>query len=210
LRLSVFGSPEIFLNSICLTFPLRKAQALLFYLAVEGGMHSRSKLAAFLWPDSKAEVGRIALRNALVSLRRLLTDTEASPSQPYLLSEHGLLGLNPQAPWELDLREVQRVYQHFQKDSSPVPDAQQTVLIAQCHHALALVRGPFLDGFNLGEDSPFDGWREQQQRYWHVRLLALLDRLSSWQERQGEWESARGTLTRWIMLDPLAEEAYRA
>jgi DNA-binding SARP family transcriptional activator len=48
LRLSVLGSPEIFLDGIRLTFPLRKAQALLLYLAVEGGMHSRSKLAAFL------------------------------------------------------------------------------------------------------------------------------------------------------------------
>jgi len=210
LRLSVLGSPEIFLDGIRLTFPLRKAQALLLYLAVEGGMHSRSKLAAFLWPDSKAEIGRIALRTALVSLRRLLVDTETSTSQQhYLLSEQGLLGLNPQAPLELDLREVQRVYQQIQKHSSSVSEGQQSVLVAQCQQALALVRGPFLDGFWLEGDSPFDEWREQQQRYWHVRLLAVLDRLSSWQESGGEWESARATLTRWIMLDPLAEEAYR-
>jgi predicted ATPase len=110
---------------------------------------------------------------------------------------------------ELDLREVQRVYQQIQKHSSSVSEEQQTVLVAQCQHALTLVRGPFLDGFWLGEDAPFDEWREHQQRYWHVRLLALLDRLSSWQESEGEWESARATLTRWIMLDPLAEEAYR-
>ncbi len=210
LRLSVLGSPEIFLDGSRLTFPLRKAQALLLYLAVEGGMHSRSKLAAFLWPDSKAEIGRIALRTALVSLRRLLVDTETSTSQQhYLLSEQGLLGLNPQAPLELDLREVQRVYQQIQKHSSSVSEGQQSVLVAQCQQALALVRGPFLDGFWLEGDSPFDEWREQQQRYWHVRLLAVLDRLSSWQESGGEWESARATLTRWIMLDPLAEEAYR-
>src|SRR5215470_1736621 len=95
LQVSVLGSPEIVLDGIRLTFPLRKAQALLLYLAVERGMHSRRKLAAFLWPDSTAEVGRIALRNALVSLRRLLIETEASASQQhYLLSERGLLGLN--------------------------------------------------------------------------------------------------------------------
>ena len=210
LRLSVLGSPDIFLDGVRLTFALRKAQALLLYLAVEGGMHSRSKLAAFLWPDSTAEVGRIALRNVLVSLRRLLVNTETSASlQHYLLSEQGLLGLNPQAPLELDLREVQRVYQQVQKHSSSVSEVSQTVLVAQCQHALSLVRGPFLDGFWLGEDAPFDEWREQQQRYWQVRLLALLDRLSSWQESDGEWESARVTLTRWIMLDPLAEEAHR-
>jgi DNA-binding SARP family transcriptional activator len=209
LRVSVLGSPEIILDGIRLAFPLRKAQALLLYLAVEGGMHSRRKLAAFLWPDSTAEIGRIALRNVLVSLRKLLVDTEISASrQSYLLSEQGLLGLNQEAPLELDLREVQRVYQQVQKHSS-VSEEPQTVLVAQCQHALALVRGPFLDGFWLGDDAPFDEWREQQQHYWQVRLLALLDRLSSWQESAGEWESAKVTLTRWIMLDPLAEEAHR-
>src|SRR5512135_2973827 len=108
LRVSVLGPPEIVLDGVRLAFPLRKAQALLLYLAVEGGMHSRRKLAAFLWPDSTAEVGRIALRNVLVSLRRLLVETETPASQqPYLLSERGLLGLNQEAPLELDLSEVQ-------------------------------------------------------------------------------------------------------
>ncbi|GHO92749.1 hypothetical protein KSF_027970 [Reticulibacter mediterranei] len=36
LRLAVLGPPEIFHDSNRLTFSLRKAQALLFYLAVEG------------------------------------------------------------------------------------------------------------------------------------------------------------------------------
>ncbi len=53
LRLAVLGAPEVFHDGSRLTFSLRKAQALLLYLAVEGGMHSRSKLAAFLWPDSE-------------------------------------------------------------------------------------------------------------------------------------------------------------
>ncbi len=210
LQLSVLGSPDIFLDGSRLTFPLRKAQALLLYLAVEDGMHSRGKLAAFLWPDSKPEVGRIALRTALGSLRRLLVDTESAPGkQRYLLHEHDLLGLNPQAPLEFDLRTVQQVYQQVQKHSLSVSEAQQTVLMTQYQHALTLVRGPFLDGFWLGDGAPFDEWREQQQRHWHLRLLALLDRLSSLQEMSGKWEEARATLTRWVTLDPLAEEAYR-
>jgi DNA-binding SARP family transcriptional activator len=53
LRLAVLGPREVFRDSSRLTFPLRKAQALLLYLAVEGDMHSRSKLAVFLWPDSE-------------------------------------------------------------------------------------------------------------------------------------------------------------
>ncbi len=37
LRLAVLGAPEVFHDSARLTFALRKAQALLIYLAVEGG-----------------------------------------------------------------------------------------------------------------------------------------------------------------------------
>ena len=52
LRLAVLGPPQVVHDGRRLSFALHKAQALLLYLAVEGGMHPRSKLAAFLWPDS--------------------------------------------------------------------------------------------------------------------------------------------------------------
>jgi DNA-binding SARP family transcriptional activator len=56
LHLAVLGPPEVFHDGSHLTFSLRKACALLVYLAVEGSMHPRSKLAAFLWPDSDPPV----------------------------------------------------------------------------------------------------------------------------------------------------------
>src|SRR5207302_10721374 len=102
LRLSVLGTPEVFHNGSRLTFPLRKAQALLLYLAVEGGMHSRSKLAALLWPDSESSAARRTLRNAIVLLRSLLTDPHASASpHSHLRSEGELLGLARQALLDL-------------------------------------------------------------------------------------------------------------
>ncbi|GHO82669.1 ATP-binding protein [Dictyobacter formicarum] len=210
LRLAVLGPPEVFHDTTRLTFPLRKAQALLLYLAVEGGMHSRSKLAAFLWPDSQPQAGRIALRNALVPLRSLLDAPQIAASQPrHLHSSRDQLGLNPQAPLEMDLDVVQQAYQQVQRATPSASEERHAVLLAEVQHALALVRGPFLDGFWLGEDSPFDEWREQQQRQWQVRLLLLLDRLSSWYEAAGAFEAARETLTRWLALDPLAEETSR-
>src|SRR5258708_22318121 len=102
LRLAVLGSPEIFHDGRRLSFSLRKAQALLLYLAVEGGMHPRSKLAALLWPDSTPHDARTALRNSLTLLRSLLANPEAGASS-HLLSEKQQLGLDPHAPLELDL-----------------------------------------------------------------------------------------------------------
>src|SRR5881275_2422535 len=191
LRLNVLGPPEIFHEGSRLTFALRKAQALLLYLAVEGGMHPRSKLAALLWPDSEPHAARTALRNALTLLRSLLATPDASASpHSHLLAEQDLLGLDPQAPFELDLDVVQQAYHQAQRHSTLPAEPQRAALAAQLQQALALVRGPFLDGFWLGEEAPFDEWVQQQQQQWQVRVHLLLDRLSSWQEEAFEWEPA--------------------
>src|SRR5947209_1461849 len=181
LRLAVLGPPEVVHDGRRLTFALRKAQALLLYLAVEGGMHPRSKLAALLWPDSEPHDARRALRNALVLLRSLLRDDETSPAgHSHLRSERDLLGLDPLAPFELDLDVVQQAYQQARRVSAFPAEPEGRALAAQVQHALALVRGPFLDGFWLGQDAPFDEWVQQQQQQWQVRQQPLLDRLSSW------------------------------
>jgi len=208
LRLAVLCTPEVFHDESRLSFALRKAQALLLYLAVEGGMHPRSKLAAFLWPDSEPPVARKALRNAIALLRGLLADALPTP-HTHLLSQHELLGLDPQAPLELDLAVVQQAYQEAQRLSTLPAEPQRASLVTTLQHALSLVRGPFLDGFWLGEEAPFDEWVGMQQHQWQVRLQLLCDRLSSWQEAAGESEQARATLTRWLALDPLSEEASR-
>src|SRR5712692_5953669 len=210
LHLAVLGPPEVVHEGSRLTFALRKAQALLLYLAVEGGMHSRSKLAALLWPDSTPHDARTALRNALALLRTLLADPDAYPApHSHLLSPRELLGLNPQAPFELDLEVVQQAYRAAQRHSTLPAEPQRAALVAQCQQALALVRGPFLDGFWLGEEAPFDEWVLQGQQQWQVCLQLLCERLSAFQEGGFELEQARATLTRWLALDPLSEEAYR-
>src|SRR5260370_20180015 len=209
LRLAVLGAPEVFHDGSRLTFALRKAQALLLYLAVERGMHSRSKLAAFLWPDSEPKAAGTGFRTALTLLRSLLADSNTSSSHHnHLLNEHEMLGLNSHAPLERDLDVVQQAYQALRL-SAVQTEQQRTALLALFQHALAQVRGPFLDGFWLREETGFDAWVQQQQNQWQVRLLQLFDRLSSWQEAAGELEPVRATLTHWLALDPLSEEASR-
>src|SRR5258708_3836397 len=82
-------------------------------------------------------------------------------------------------------------------------------MVTQFQQALSLVRGPFLDGFWLREETPFDEWHQQQQRQWQVRLQLIFDRLSSWHEAALEHEQTSATLLHWLALDPLQEEAYR-
>jgi DNA-binding SARP family transcriptional activator len=208
LRLAVLGPPEVFHDESRLTFSLRKAQALLLYLAVEKGLHPRSKLAAFLWPDSEAPTARTALSNAIALLRSKLADASLAGPSP-LLSQQDLLGLDPQAPLWLDLDVVQQASHQAQQISTVPLEQDRASLVSTLQHALSLVRGPFLDGFWLREETPFDAWVQQQQQQWQVRLLLLCDRLSCWQEAAGELEQAQATLLRWLALDPLSEEASR-
>src|SRR3989440_2186274 len=186
LRLAVLGPPEVYHDGRRLTFALRKAQALLLYLAVEGGLHPRSQLAALLWPDSEPQGARTALRNAITLLRRLLADRDPSARAPsHLLRQQELLGLDPQAPLALDLEVVQQAYQQAQRHSTLPSQEQRAALVSQVQHALTLVRGPFLEGFWLREESGFDAWVQQQQQQWQVRLHLLFDWLSCWQESGG-------------------------
>src|SRR5947208_6794107 len=133
----------------------------------------------------------------------------SSPAHSHLLSEHELLGLDAQAPLALDLDIVQQAYQQVQRHSTLPSQEQRAALVTQVQHALALVHGPFLEGFWLREESGFDHWVQQQQQQWQVRLHLLFERLSSWQEVGGELEPAGVTLMRWLALDPLSEEASR-
>ena len=62
--------------------PSAKALALLTYLALESGLHSREELAGLLWGESSDEEARASLRQVLKHLRgqvsELLSITRAS------------------------------------------------------------------------------------------------------------------------------------
>lgn len=52
LSLALIGRPRVSHAGADLAFPTRKTLALLVYLAVEGSVQSREKLAALLWPET--------------------------------------------------------------------------------------------------------------------------------------------------------------
>ena len=72
LILRFFGSPEVIYQGHPLKFRSRKVLALLVYLVVEPGWHSRDKVTALLWPDSDRERGGVSLRSTIARLRQTL------------------------------------------------------------------------------------------------------------------------------------------
>ena len=95
LRLFTLGAPEVRLGENLVTFPTRKTQALLIYLAIETGLQPREHLATLLWPESSPERSHASLRNTLDHLQTALRQASGQPQTSYLYITHNSLGLNP-------------------------------------------------------------------------------------------------------------------
>ena len=65
LHFALLGPPQVYHGGHLLVFPSRKTLALLIYLAVEEGTHSRKTLSELFWPESDAAHARATLRATL-------------------------------------------------------------------------------------------------------------------------------------------------
>jgi serine/threonine-protein kinase len=138
LRLETFGAPALTDESGRPVVPQRRRLALLALLAVAGerGM-SRDKVIACLWPESPAENGRHALDQLLYFLRRQL------PVSP-------VAGVDP---LRLDGAVV----------GADVAEFSACLAAGDAAAAVALYRGPFLDGFFVAGASEFERWAERER-----------------------------------------------
>src|SRR5687768_12824352 len=74
LKLFVLGQPRLERDGAPIELNLRKALALLVYLAVSGQLHSRDALATLLWPESDQREARARLRRTLHRLNEAVGD----------------------------------------------------------------------------------------------------------------------------------------
>ena len=209
LQMSLPGAPVVKHGERTLTFSTRKALALLVYLAVEGGLHTRQTLSEALWPELDAEHGRAALRATLLELRKLLERSHAPGERTHLLVERETLALEQNSSLLLDLRIVEALSKHIGRGVDPPAGQEPEAWLAQLEQATRLARGPFLASFTLRDSPFFDDWTRQHREYWHLRVHQLFDALSRIYERAGDVERAIETVSRWLGFDPLQEEGYR-
>src|SRR5436190_16388808 len=104
LHLHLLGSPEVYVGDSPLTFPTRKALALLIYLAVEVNEQPREHLATLLWPEADPKRSLASLRNTLGHLKSALRRAGDEAETSYLSVTHTALALNPDADIQLDLQ----------------------------------------------------------------------------------------------------------
>lgn len=188
LKIQLLGGFSVSRGGAPFTFPTRKSEALLAFLAFSPGQtHSREKLATLLWPDSGDNQARQSLRQTLFTVKRELPDPDA------LLTDSGRIALAENAA-EIDLVALRSLV-----DSASVDDLRR---------AHSLYTGPLLDGFSTGEDE-YDLWVEREREALRERISAARDRLISLvgaAEPDFAIQVALAVLTE----DPVRESAHRA
>lgn len=181
-----------------------KAQALLAYLAVDAARpevmrpHARDELAELLWPERPAGVALGNLRHLLAEVRKSLGDHDAET--PYLLVSPKTLQLNPAAGIEVDLA-------HFLALTARTDRGEPSEAV--CREAIALYRGPVLEGLAVDDCPEFEVWlvllREQADR----RMVRTLAHLAGYAVQRRDYAQAAAWTRRQVALEPWNEEAHR-
>jgi DNA-binding SARP family transcriptional activator len=200
LRLRLLGLPLMWRGEQPVRFKMRKTLAALAYLAAEGGLRSREQLAMLLWPTHDLAGARKNLRTTLTYLHQALGAGVLAASQE-------AVGLEPSALHTLDL-DLQTLAQ-AQRLARVSAGQEVPGLRTQLERAVALYRGPFLEGLDLLDAPEFEGWVAGQRAHWLGVVAEVLERLAGLQVEAGELGAAQGTLERWAALEPGEERAWQ-
>lgn len=157
-------------------------------LAVVGVAHrrgvSRDRLLGLLWPDQSPARGRRLLSDAVYLVRQAIGDALVVAGDDLRFDE-----------------ERMRTDVALFEDALAADDVDS---------ALALYRGPLLDGFYLDDDTAFGQWLDAERARIAGSLAALLDRSAAAAAASGDVRRARELMTRRSAIDPLdAEVALR-
>ncbi len=179
----LLGVPRITLEHQEVRLPSRKALGLLAYLAFEG-VTPREQLAALLWSDLETRRARHNLRQELYLIGR-------TPLGRVL--DVGAAHVTLRGPVDVDALTVAGLAAAGHVDD-----------------ALALMRGPLLDGYILDDAELFGEWLTVKRERFDALRRELMVRQAGLLEHQGD---ARGALRVYLDLlaeDPLQETHERA
>ncbi len=158
-----------------------KCIALLTFLALEPGPHSREELATLLWGDSPDDAARTSLRQALKVLRESLGDALKTDRQYVSLA----------GEIESDVRDFLRACADRPADAA----------------AFDVTR--FMADFSVSHAPAFEEWLERTRaslRHRHAQVLRAVAREALAGSR---WREAAGAAARWLDYEPLSDEAAR-
>ncbi len=184
LQLNTLGGFSAFSASdTSLTLP-RRRWALLGMIARAGERGvSRDKVLACLWPEVPDDRARGRLQQMLHALRKSVDAQLFLPGDP--------LRFNP-AVVRSDVAEFEAAFH-----------------AGEFERAVALYRGPFLDGFHLGDVKEFEEWLEHERGVLSENRASALERLAVGASAHGDHAAAAEWWRAVTAADPLNSRAAR-
>ena len=186
LSLSLFGAVQATLaGQIIESFRTNKVQALLIYIAVEPGAHSREKLTDLLWPGMPERSARHNLRQTLYHLRTIIPDPvvelsandDEDETAPLVVANRLTIELNPAAGVQVDVHHfqqlVERTLTHEHPDLLICSDCQKDL-----EEAADLYVDDFLSDFYLEDSNQFEEWAQVQRELYRRENLDVLATLT--------------------------------
>ncbi len=185
LRLYLFGRFRLESDQGPILLSTRKIEALLAYLVLHPGPHSREKLAALLWGDFTDAQARASLRNALAVLRKQLGDN-------LLLSDRDTTQLNPSSPLWVDALEFRT-----QATASMTGSLANPALVR-----VELYQADLLTDF-------YEDWVLAEREYYHRLYLDTLLHLIQQMRSTSEYKQAISLAERLLASDPTHEPTHQ-
>jgi DNA-binding SARP family transcriptional activator len=156
----------------------RRRLAFLALLASSPNGLSRDKLVAFFWPEADRERARHFLADSVFTLRKSLG------KDALLTTASDDVRINP----EVITADVVRF--------------EELATAGELTEAVALYRGPFLDGFFISDAPEFERWVDGERDRLARRFSSCLEQLASSHETTGEWATAAEEWRRLAAHDP--------
>jgi DNA-binding SARP family transcriptional activator/TolB-like protein len=184
-RLETFGKLSLIGGASGNLSHQRRRLALLALLAASGERGvSRDQLLGYFWSESSAENGRHSLEQLIHTLRRTM-------------GESVFAGVNPV---RLDSDVV----------GSDVNDFERALESGALVDAVALYKGPFLEGFYLNEAPEFERWTTTERARLADRCSDALNRLAVEAEKSGDQAATVKWRRRIADADPVSSRAALA
>jgi predicted ATPase/DNA-binding SARP family transcriptional activator len=201
LIISLLGPPRILLDDTSLTARAHKVTALLIYLAITPGRHTRENLVTLLWPELNSKHAYGALRTTLWRLRQAGLDQ-------WLEIQRDTITFTPPRGFSLDVTTFQELLSKCNTHEHPLTQVCSNCL-PLLTEAITLYRGDFLEGFSLRDSPEFDNWQSLLKDNLHVEATSVLEKLVRYYRSNGDVERAIYYARRWLSLDRYNENAHR-
>jgi DNA-binding SARP family transcriptional activator/pimeloyl-ACP methyl ester carboxylesterase len=185
LNVQLFGFPRIHLGGQPIDVPLRKALALIAFLAEARAPVARDAIAAMFWPEADEPAARARLRRTLYKLR-------GAAGAEIVAADRSAVRLSSALTVEVDTLTFERACDG-----------------ADFEAASRLVQGEFLAGFSLDGCPEFQEWVFFRREALRSRLFQTFERLIETKAMAGRHHEVVEHATRLVALDPLSETAQR-